>query len=87
MGTAKASQLKAAFELARRKEEDNREQISVKSHQDVIKLVRQKLKDKKKEHFLIDNLVGITELQIEKLKEYRQILISNVVTGKVRVNN
>jgi len=86
MGTAKASQLKAAFELARRKEEDNREQISVKSHQDVVKILRQRLKDKKKENFLIDNLVGITELQIEKLKEYRQTLISNVVTGKVRVN-
>lgn len=53
IGPAKASQLKAVFELARRKEEDTEEQISVKSHNDVIKIVREKLKDKKKEHFLI----------------------------------
>lgn len=53
IGPAKASQLKAVFELARRKEENTEEQISVKSHNDVIKIVREKLKDKKKEHFLI----------------------------------
>lgn len=76
MGTAKASQLKAAFELARRKEEDNREQISVKSHQDVIKLVRQKLKDKKKEHFLILCLDTRNNL----------IKISNISTGTLDAN-
>lgn len=76
MGTAKASQLKAAFELGRRKEEDNREQISVKSHQDVIKLVRQKLKDKKKEHFLILCLDTRNNL----------IKISNISTGTLDAN-
>jgi len=76
MGTAKASQLKAAFELARRKEENNREQISVKSHQDVIKLVRQKLKDKKKEHFLILCLDTRNNL----------IKISNISTGTLDAN-
>lgn len=76
MGTAKASQLKAAFELARRKEEDNREQISVKSHQDVIKLVRQKLKDKKKERFLILCLDRRNNL----------IKISNISTGTLDTN-
>ncbi len=76
MGSAKASQLKAAFELARRKEEDNREQISVKSHQDVIKLVRQKLKDKKKEHFLILCLDTRNNL----------IKISNISTGTLDAN-
>lgn len=53
IGFAKAAQLKASFELARRKDEHDGERLSVKSHQDVIKVVRQKLKDKKKEHFLI----------------------------------
>jgi len=66
VGPAKASQIKAAFELARRKEDHEGKQISVKSHQDVIKLVKQKLKDKKKEHFLIlcldtrNNLIKIS---------------------------
>lgn len=76
MGTAKASQLKAAFELARRKEEGTGEQISVKSHQDVIKLVRQKLKDKKKEHFLILCLDTRNNL----------IKISNISTGTLDAN-
>jgi len=76
MGTAKASQLKAAFELGRRKEEDTGEQISVKSHQDVIKLVRQKLKDKKKEHFLILCLDTRNNL----------IKISNISTGTLDAN-
>lgn len=66
VGPAKASQIKAAFELARRKEDHERKQISVKSHLDVVKLVKQKLKDKKKEHFLIlcldtrNNLIKIS---------------------------
>ena len=76
MGTAKASQLKAAFELGRRKEEDTGEQILVKSHQDVIKLVRQKLKDKKKEHFLILCLDTRNNL----------IKISNISTGTLDAN-
>lgn len=76
MGIAKASQLKAAFELARRKEEDTGEQISVKSHQDVIKLVRQKLKDKKKEQFLILCLDTRNNL----------IKISNISTGTLDAN-
>ncbi len=33
----------------------------------------------------IDEAIRDIQLQIEKLKEYRQTLISNVVTGKVRV--
>lgn len=53
IGFAKASQLKASFELARRKDEHDGERLSVKSHQDVIRAVKQKLQDKKKEHFLI----------------------------------
>jgi len=33
----------------------------------------------------IDSLIGITKKEIEKLKEYRQTLISQVVTGKIKV--
>ncbi len=68
IGMAKASQLMAAFELARRKDEQEREQITVKSHHDVIKLVKQQLKDKKKEQFLIlcldtrNNLIKISTI-------------------------
>lgn len=66
VGLAKAAQLKASFELARRKEEHDEKYMPVKSHQDVIKVVRQRLKDKKKEHFLIlcldtrNNLIKIS---------------------------
>jgi DNA repair protein RadC len=53
IGLAKAAQIKSAFELARRRDNYDYAKMSVKSHQDVVKLVREKLKDKKKEHFLI----------------------------------
>ena len=53
IGLAKAAQIKSAFELAKRKDEHDGKQIPVKSHQDVIRAVKQKLQDKKKEHFLI----------------------------------
>ncbi|ODS31332.1 MAG: DNA repair protein RadC [Candidatus Scalindua rubra] len=76
IGTAKATQLKAAFELARRNEEITEEQISLKSHQDVIKLVKQRLKDKKKEHFLILCLDTRSNL----------IKISNISTGTLDTN-
>ena len=33
----------------------------------------------------IDELISLTQQQIEKLKEYRQSVISEVVTGKVAV--
>lgn len=68
VGLAKAAQLKASFELAKRKEDHDGKQMSVKSHHDVIKLVRQRLKDKKKEHFLIlcldtrNNLIKISSI-------------------------
>lgn len=53
IGPAKAAQLKASFELAKRKEEVSGENISIKTSKDVLKLVRPRLKDKKKEHFLV----------------------------------
>ena len=39
-----------------------------------------------KETNRIDELINKVQSQIEKLKEYRQVLISNVVTGKVKIN-
>jgi len=68
IGLAKAAQIKSAFELARRKDDHDYPKISVKSHQDVVKLVSPRLKDKKKEHFLIlcldtkNNLIKINTI-------------------------
>jgi len=76
VGLAKAAQLKASFELARRKGEHDEKYMPVKSHQDVIKVVRQKLKDKKKEHFLI--LCLDTKNNLKK--------ISTISTGTLDAN-
>lgn len=75
IGTAKASQIKAAFELSRRLEEppDRALKITVKSPQDILKPVRSLLKGKKKEHFLVlsldtrNHLVGIHKVSIGSL--------------------
>lgn len=73
IGLAKASQIKAAFELAKRSEEEIGEKIYVKSSEDVVKLVKPKLKDKKKEYFLIlsldsrNNLIKISDISIGSL--------------------
>ncbi len=76
IGLAKAAQIKSAFELAKRKDEHDGKQIPVKSHQDVIRAVKQKLKDKKKEHFLI--LCLDTRNNLKK--------ISTVSTGTLDTN-
>lgn len=54
IGIAKASQLKAAVELANRVEgySETAEKISVKTPEDVLGMVQGRLKDKKKEYFL-----------------------------------
>jgi DNA repair protein RadC len=68
IGLAKATQIKATFELAKRKDDHEGTKLSVKSHRDVIRLVKKKLKDKKKEHFLIlcldtkNNLIKINTI-------------------------
>lgn len=70
IGLAKASQIKAAFELAKRSEEEIGEKISIKSSEDVVKLIRPKLKDKKKEYFLVlsldsrNNLIRVSDVSI-----------------------
>lgn len=73
MGIAKAAQLKAAFELSRRSEEDSEEKISIKTATDVVRLLRPRLKDKKKEHFLIlcldtrNNVIRLSNVSVGTL--------------------
>src|SRR4030042_7127421 len=58
IGPAKAAQIKAAFELGKRFENssDQSHKEKVKSPEDAIKAVKNKLKGKKKEHFLVVSL-------------------------------
>ncbi len=58
IGPAKAAQIKAAFELSKRLENtsDQSSKEKVKCPEDAIKTVRNKLKGKKKEHFLVLSL-------------------------------
>jgi len=53
IGPAKAAQLGALFELGRRSEQSTDESIRIKSAGDVVKVIQKRLKDKKREHFLI----------------------------------
>jgi len=76
IGPAKASQIKAAFQLAKRGDEDVRDKISVSNPGDVIKLVRPQLKDKKQEHFLALSLNARNCL----------IKISDISTGTVNAS-
>ena len=75
IGLAKAAQIKAAFELANRLDDklgDNNKPV-VKSPDDVVSLVRGKLKGKKKEYFLAllldtrGQLIKISEVSIGSL--------------------
>jgi len=69
IGLAKASQIKAAFELANRLEgypESGRKSL-VKTPDEVVSLVRGRLKGKKKEHFLV--LLLDTRGQVIKISE------------------
>jgi DNA repair protein RadC len=54
IGIAKATQIKAALEVGKRLEEYSNEgkKITIKSPEDVVKAVKNKLKGKKREHFL-----------------------------------
>jgi len=75
IGVAKASQIKAAFELANRLEgypEIGKKPL-VKTPEDIVALVRGRLKDKKKEHFLAllldtrNQLIKVSEISIGSL--------------------
>ncbi len=75
IGLAKASQIKAAFELASRLEgysETGKKPI-VKTPEDVVPLLRGRLKDKKKEYFVVllldtrNQLIKISEISVGSL--------------------
>ncbi|MFC1988197.1 DNA repair protein RadC [Chloroflexota bacterium] len=75
IGLAKAAQIKAAFELANRLEsyQELGEKIPVKTPDEVVSLVRGRLRGKKKEHFLAllldtrGQLIKIAELSVGSL--------------------
>jgi len=75
VGVAKASQIKAAFELANRVEaySEAGKQPVVKTPEDVASLVRSRLKGKKKEYFLAlqldsrNQLIRVSEISIGSL--------------------
>ena len=75
MGVAKASQIKAAFELANRLEgyAEAGEKSPVTTPEDVLNLVRSRLKSKKKEYFLAlllntrNQLIKVAEISVGSL--------------------
>ena len=75
VGLAKASQIKAAFELADRLEgySEAGEKPIVKTPDDVMSLVRGRLRDQKKEHFLAllldtrNRLIKVSEISVGSL--------------------
>jgi DNA repair protein RadC len=74
IGIAKATQLKAAFELSKRLEGyPERAKVVIKSPEDVVGQVRSKLKGKKREHFLTllldtrNQLIGVASISIGSL--------------------
>jgi DNA repair protein RadC len=75
IGLAKAAQLKAAFELASRVEgyQEAGDKPIVQTPEDVVSLVRRRLKDKKKEYFLAllldtrSQLIKVAEISIGSL--------------------
>ena len=76
IGLAKASQIKATFELSKRSKEEVSKKNKVQTAKDVARLVSPELKDKKKEHFLILSLDSRNNL----------IKISNVSIGTINAN-
>lgn len=77
IGVAKAAQIKASFELSKRIDEDFLyEKKRVKTPEQVLSLVKSRLKGKKKEHFLV--LLLDTRNQV--------ISISNVSVGSLDTN-
>ena len=67
IGVAKATQIKAAFELSKRLEGsiDSRGKVVIKTPEDVLGQVKSQLKNKKKEHFitlLLNTVIILTPL-------------------------
>jgi len=75
IGVAKASQIKGAFELANRLEgySETGDQPLVKTPEDIVGLVRGRLRGKKKEHFLAllldtrNQLIKVSEISVGSL--------------------
>jgi len=75
IGLAKASQIKAAFELANRLENyaEAEDKPLVKTPEEVVNLVRSRLQDKKKEYFLAilldtrNRLIKVSEISVGSL--------------------
>ncbi len=75
IGLAKASQIKAAFELANRLESYSEpgKKLSVKTPDEMVSLVKGRLRGKKKEHFLMllldtrGQLIKISEISVGSL--------------------
>jgi len=75
IGIAKASQIKAAFELANRLEnhQESGDKLVVKEPEDVLRFVQNRLKDKKKEYFLAllldtrSQLIRVAEISVGSL--------------------
>jgi len=75
IGIAKASQIKAAFELTNRLEDysEAKDKHLVKTPEDVVSVVRSRLRGKKKEHFLAllldtrSQLIKVSEISIGSL--------------------
>jgi len=75
IGLAKASQIKAAFELANRLEShaEAGDKLVIKTPEEVVNLVQSQLKDKKKEYFLAlllntrNQLIKVAEISVGSL--------------------
>jgi len=102
IGIAKASQIKAAFELSSRLEgySEVGDKPIVKTPEDVVSLVRGKLKGKKREHFLAilldtrNQLIRVSEISIGSLdtsivhpREVFKEAISASATSVIFVHN
>lgn len=102
IGPAKATQLKAAFELAKRLNNttSNNIKTAIKNPQDVIKAVSSRLKDKKKEHFLLLSLdtrnqlidiqtisIGSIDCSVVHPREVFKAAITDLATSIILVHN
>ncbi len=102
IGPAKASQIKAVFELAKRTGEpaDTTTDTVVKSPADVIRAVKNELKGKKKEHFMVLSLdtrnhliasriisMGSLDTSIAHPREVFLEAISNIAASVIFVHN
>lgn len=102
IGVAKATQIKAAFELSKRLQEpsENWGKIVIKTPEDVMNQVKTRLRGKKKEHLLIllldtrNHVIGITTVSIGSLdssivhpREVFKEAISNSAASVILVHN